>query len=909
MSDVAIGLHHTGATDDILHDAQQHSVPNSPGLSRLPVYGLDLDELEEDEEDEDSSRRLLGTAFLYRMDDEPGAMRNSDLAEIRNARTVAGINGFPACTLRRAIATVFLFALAVVAVTVLAYKVQRPCNSGDDCHPNPRPSPTSSVRQQIADFTWSNNRLPRFVQPEIYTLHLHPNITSETFSGQMRVTLMISEPTSYVVFHGMGINILSAALGGGNLSLPSSILTNSTLQQHALLLPELLQPDHRYELSLNFSGNFSHNLKGLYRSTTRNEYGTLKYLAVTQFEPTYARMVFPCFDEPAFKANFSLSLVRENRHVALANMPLVKSEPLPGELTKDYFQTTVKMSSYLLAFAIGEFESISKETQSGVNVSIFAVPGKAQHGKFALDDAVRVLEYYELGFAIPYPLQKLDLLAVPDFEAGAMENWGLVIFKERNLLLSPGNTNAFSIVSVSRTVTHELAHQWFGNLVTMGWWNDLWLNEGFATLMEVIATDFLHSNWDLKSQNALNNMLSAMEKDSLQSTHPISANVHNISKVEEMFDSLSYQKAAAVLGMLRFYLKVQPFDKGVQFYLKNNSYGNADVEDLWRAISQRAENNSDVIKMMDLWIRQPGFPLITATRNGKNVKLHQNRFFLNYPGAPGTKSALWNIPLNLLTSKKLDSDFDFHLMVNREDELPIGDVTWFLLDEAHCGFYLVNYDVANWNALQKQLMEDHTVFGSSQRAVLLHSAFMLAYSGILNYSVPLSLTRYLPAETSFVPWHSALRNLGVLNDLLAFYGAESHNLQKYILNISTPIFNTSFSWNSSETVLQRLLQEYSFPLLCRYGSENATEKALSLYSNWKLYNASVPADVLVAVYTEAIRSVPGTFDFLLNRYRNESNSSERYNLLHALASTPNATQRQWYGFDANGDPVFGIGLR
>uniref|UniRef100_A0A7N5J957 Aminopeptidase n=1 Tax=Ailuropoda melanoleuca TaxID=9646 RepID=A0A7N5J957_AILME len=471
-------------------------------------------------------------------------------------------------------------------------------------------------------FPWEKMRLPEHIIPVHYDLLIHANLTTLTFEGTTEIEITASQPTSTIILHSHRLQISKATLkkrGRERLSAePLTVLEYPAHEQIALLAPEPLVVGLPYVIVIDYAGHLSEHLQGFYKSTYRTKEGEVRVLASTHFEPTAARMAFPCFDEPAFKANFSVKIRREPRHLAISNMPLVKSVTVAEGLLEDHFAVTVKMSTYLVAFIISDFKSISKMTKSGVKVSIYAVADKIHQADYALDTAVTLLEFYEDYFRIPYPLPKQDLAAIPDFESGAMENWGLTTYRESILLFDAEKSSASDKLGITMTVSHELAHQWFGNLVTMEWWNDLWLNEGFAKFMEFVSVSVTHP--ELKVEDYfLGKCFDVMELDALNSSHPVSTAVENPAQIREMFDEVSYKKGACILNMLRDYLSAEAFKSGIVRYLQKYSYKNTRNEDLWNSME-----GLDVKTMMNTWTLQKGFPLITVTVRGRNVHVRQD---------------------------------------------------------------------------------------------------------------------------------------------------------------------------------------------------------------------------------------------------------------------------------------------
>ncbi|CAD7693278.1 unnamed protein product [Nyctereutes procyonoides] len=450
---------------------------------------------------------------------------------------------------------------------------------------------TSPKATNGTPFPWDKIRLPEHIVPVHYDLMIHANLTTLTFEGTTEIEIAASRPTSAIILHSHLLQVSKATLrrrvGERLTAEPLTVLEYPPHEQIALVASEPLVVGLPYTVVIDYTGHLSGHLNGFYKSTYRTKEGEVRVLASTHFEPTAARMAFPCFDEPAFKANFSVKIRREPRHIAISNMPLVKSVTVAEGLLEDHFDVTVKMSTYLVAFIISDFESISKMTKNGVKVSIYAVPDKIHQADYALDAAVTLLEFYEDYFSIPYPLPKQDLAAIPDFESGAMENWGLITYRESALLFDAEKSSASDKLGITLIVSHELAHQWFGNLVTMEWWNDLWLNEGFAKFMEFVSVSVTHP--ELKVEDYFfGKCFDVMEVDALNSSHPVSTAVEDPAQIREMFDEVSYEKGACILNMLRDYLGADAFKSGIVQYLLKHSYKNTKNEDLWNSMASRS---------------------------------------------------------------------------------------------------------------------------------------------------------------------------------------------------------------------------------------------------------------------------------------------------------------------------------
>ncbi|XP_028270361.1 endoplasmic reticulum aminopeptidase 1-like [Parambassis ranga] len=771
-------------------------------------------------------------------------------------------------------------------------------------------------------FPWDRMRLPQTISPLLYDLTIHPNLTTLDFTGVVRIQLDVHEDTKTIILHAKNMQISSVLLLAPEGVKPLQVLEYPRYHQLALQSDSVLTKGRKYEVQLQFAANLSDSFHGFYKSSYRSSSGEIRVMASTQFEATFARGAFPCFDEPAFKANFTIRIIREPRHIAISNMPKVKTVELPGGLLEDHFDTTVKMSTYLVAYIVSDFLSVSKTTQHGVKISVYAVPEKISQTAFALDAAVKLLDFYDDYFNIPYPLPKQDLAAIPDFQSGAMENWGLTTYREAGLLFDPERSSASDKLGITKVIAHELAHQWFGNLVTMEWWNDLWLNEGFAKFMEFISLDITYPELHV-DDFFLGKCFEAMEVDSLSSSHPVSTPVENPTQIQEMFDDVSYDKGACILNMLRDFLTPEAFEIGIIRYLKRYSYQNTVNSHLWESLTDICNSDDlddgrikhvefcskrkvpsaaskwysgdelDVRAIMDTWTLQEGFPLVTVEVRGREVRLSQERY-LKTDDPSLTEGFLWQIPLTYMTSTS-NTTHRF-LLKSKTDVLYLPEeVDWVKFNVDMSGYYMVHYAGEGWNSIIKLLHHNHTALSSNDRASLIHNVFQLVSVGKVRLDTALELSLYLSKETEIMAVTQGFGELVPLYKLMEKRDMTvlENQMKGYIVDLFRGLIDRQ-EWSDSGSVSERVLRSYLLLFACVRNYTPCVTKATELFKQWKDSdgNMSLPVDVTMAVFVIGARTPEG-WDFLFEKYRSSLQMSTKSRMKSAMAISPLKDKLKW----------------
>src|SRR5277367_3025373 len=479
-------------------------------------------------------------------------------------------------------------------------------------------------------------RLPDTVRPEYYSLILAPDLKNATFTGSEKIDVQIQKPVDSITLNAIEIKFQSVRTKLNGKVLDAAVTEDTDKQQATFNFHQQL-PAGKLTLEIEYTGILNSKLRGFYLSKTEK-----RNYAVTQFESTDARRAFPSFDEPGFKATYDVTLIVDKGDTAISNTNIVSDTAGPAaDKHTIKFATTPKMSTYLVAFLVGDFQCTSGESD-GVPIRACSTPDKVELGKFAVKAAEFILHYYDTYFGIKYPMPKLDMIAIPDFEAGAMENFGAITYRETALLIDEKTATVGQKKGVASVVAHEMAHQWFGDMVTMQWWDNIWLNEGFATWMENKPVAAWHPDWNIPQDDA-SDLDNALNLDAQSTTRTIRATANTPAEINEMFDGIAYEKAGAVLNMVENYLGKETFRQGVHNYLAAHLYANATAEDFWNA--QTENSHKPVDKIMSSLVGQPGVPGLTfAERQGDNVQVSQQRFFLS-PSAKGNGSETWSIPV------------------------------------------------------------------------------------------------------------------------------------------------------------------------------------------------------------------------------------------------------------------------
>ncbi|XP_063592167.1 endoplasmic reticulum aminopeptidase 1-like [Penaeus indicus] len=794
------------------------------------------------------------------------------------------------CSQKRACCVVTLGFVAIIAVALIVAFTKPGCPEatytgeplpGQSIRPTSSPPTTPPTATNGELFPWTSVRLPTHVRPLHYDLSLHPNLTSRYVKGELTIKLTAIEETQQIVIHGHELNVTSYKLHN-KYEKPIGInkfLEYPAHQQLYLKLDEILRRGSNYTLRLSYEFTLKEGLEGFYLSSYKTASGEKRYIATTHFEPTAARAAFPCFDEPQLKAKFHLGIYREPHQFTLFNMPLqtsVKAED--SELIHDQFQESVEMSTYLVAFVVCDYDHVTNKTSNNVSVSVYAPPMMISQASYALRMATQILDFYETFFGVPYPLPKQDLIAIPDFGAGAMENWGLITYRETALMFDPNHTSSRAQQRVTVVIAHELAHQWFGNLVTMAWWSDLWLNEGFASFMENLGTGVAEPGWAMQEQFIVEKMQPALSLDALLASHPISTPVADPAQIESIFDTISYKKGASIIGMLESFIGQDMLKAGLRLYLEAHRYGNAATDDLWEALTRVLKKSghnhnhiccigASIIGMLESFIGQD------MLKAGLRLYLEAHRY-----GNAATDD-LWEALTRVL---------------KKSVEFEVGkEVKWIKFNVGQRGFYRVTYDEGGWDALIHVLQTEPHTLSPADRASLLDDAFTLVKAGTINATVALNLSLYLKRESLYIPWHTALNHLFSWVQLLFNYPAHTLMLE-YIHILILPHYER-VGWMDTGTHIERLLRSEILMAAVECGNIHAIEEAQKRFAAWRNKNESIPPNLRSVVYKTGVRyGTEEDWRHCWQVYNTSSIPSEKSLMLKAMAQTRDPWLMQQY---------------
>lgn len=726
--------------------------------------------------------------------------------------------------------------------------------------------------------TQKSVRLSKFVCPTKYKITLKPNFETFTFSGEEIITLQLLTPTNKITLHSVDLKIESATISSKiHKNLLAKIKYNKKEETVDFVFKNRIDVGEAL-LSISFNGILGDNMMGFYRSKYELE-GKTEYIATSQLESTHARRVFPSFDEPAQKAVFEVSLHVPTDMTAISNTieTEVKQEG-KGYKTVTFAPTPI-MSTYLLAFIVGKFEHIQAKTKEGTLIRVFVTPGKKKQAEFALDVAVKTLSFFHNYFGIAYPLPVLDLIAIPDFAAGAMENWGAVTYRETALLVDPLNSSTANKQWVALVIAHELAHQWFGNLVTMEWWTHLWLNEGFASYIEYLAVDHIFPEWHMWTQFVLLDHSQALQLDSLKNTHPIEVAVNHPDEINEIFDAVSYSKGASIIRMLAEYLGEKDFRNGLRQYLKSYSYSNASTADLWRSLEKAS--GKPVEKIIKNWTQKPGYPVVGFTANNKFLTLSQERFFLSPRAKKDTvDNTLWSIPIALQTDflKKPVNQ----LMTGKTLKISLPEKTgWVNINPGEVSLIRGAYPKEYLIALQKPIVDK--TLSVEDRFGVVRDAFTLAQAGEISTVDALELATAYSREDEYIVWVELAAQFGKLANLLATESSFTE-FNRYAQDVFAPIAK-KVGWEKAkgESHFQTLLRSIVLFSAGTYGDSQTIQKARELFGQLMKGKATLDADVRSVVYTlVAQNGGEKEYTELMNLYDKATLQEEKDRILRAL---------------------------
>ncbi|MFZ0015398.1 MAG: M1 family metallopeptidase [Acidimicrobiia bacterium] len=594
-------------------------------------------------------------------------------------------------------------------------------------------------------------RLPRHTAPTHYDLRLDLDLETFTFVGSVGVDLEVREPTDSLTLNAAEVEIKSATLSSGNTV--TEVVYDNEMERATLVLDATLAPAE-YRLEIEHTGIINDQLRGLYRSTYRDADGTEHSLATSQCQATDARRVFPCWDEPDFKATYQTTMVVAPGLEAYSNTAELDRVTRADGRVEFHFDRTMKMSTYLLAFIAGPFEATEPRMVRGTPIRIIVPKGNVHLTAIAMENAVFCFEYLSDYYGIPYPGDKLDHIAIPDFAAGAMENVGLITYRDAYLVIDPEKASQSELQNSLDVIGHEIAHQWFGNLVTMAWWEGAWLNEAFASFMELKATAAMRPEW--KRWLAFQNLEVpwAMATDQLASTRPIEFEVTSPEEVDQMFDAITYGKGSAVLHMIDEFIGVENFREGVGDYLRKHSYANTVTTDLWEGLDGASQD--PVSSIMDTWVYQRGFPQVDVNRAKGGIQLGQRRYLV-IPDE--TDTTLWNVPLLIRGSADGGEFEQKHLLETDETIVKVdGEIDWVVANAGGSGFYRTRYS----DDLFESLLSHVDELGDNERYALVSDTLGFVRNGQISVSHFLDLASKFADEEEHAIWSLITGGLGLI---------------------------------------------------------------------------------------------------------------------------------------------------
>jgi len=727
----------------------------------------------------------------------------------------------------------------------------------------------------------SVTRLYKSFQPEHYVLSIELDEAAMRFSGHVVITgKKVGRPSERITFHANGLKITAGKIivhdKKGVREVPVTRINQQKSLHEVRLHTEAMLYPGSYDIEMSFEAPINAGMTGIYPCNFTD--GKIeKKLFATQFESHHAREAFPCIDEPEAKAVFDLTLITQAGVEVLANTPVATQHKDAKRLTT-VFEPTPRMSSYLLAFVTGEMHKKSGKTKSGVDVNIWATVAQPTSSlSFALDVATKSIEYFEDYFGVPYPLAKADHVALPDFSSGAMENWGLITYRERVLLAYENETGQSALESIALVIAHETSHQWFGNLVTMRWWNDLWLNESFANMMEYQCVDSFSPEWHAWDSFVAGEGLSAFRRDAIYGVQSVRTDVHHPDEISSLFDpSIVYAKGGRLLYMLKNYLGEEAFRAGLSSYFKAHAYGNTEGNDLWRALGEAS--GKDVSNFMTPWLTRSGFPVVHVTQNGKELELRQEQFLDDPTKADATR--IWTVPL-FANSKAVPEELTLpDVKVN----LPTNDPV--VINIGSRGHYLVHYTADT----QLEAILDTVRNGElseADRLMLLNSASMFSRAGYDRFGKVLGMLDAYKDETSEPVW--GLIGL-ILGEARRFVDADE-KLEPKLKAMSRAtaakqVARLEWDEKPNESSADQKLRGLVLGLGLYGDDPKLIKEATGRFAAYKDSDAVLPPELRSLIMCIPVKNGDkAAFDFLITQHDTTQNSDLKSDIADALTTT------------------------